>query len=168
MCSSWFFLLWRTFRFVWNWRQHSSNPTTSSDLVWRVEEGRSDVMIDARTDVVDELQTMTIVHLTVLSNNRTGSWVTFDQPIWQPLSPELMVNTQTLRRELRVAAQNHDPNAMIQVVKVSFIPNTKKGMKTQKHKQDALMVGETDYGGMFAALLDAHSAAEAVSIGFVL
>ncbi|CAJ1947046.1 unnamed protein product [Cylindrotheca closterium] len=72
-----------------------------------------------------------------------------------------MVNNQTLRQELQVAAQNHDPIAMVQVVKMPFMPNTKKGTRTQKHKQDAMMVGETDYGGLLAALLDAHSAAEA-------
>lgn len=77
-----------------------------------------------------------------------------------------MVNSQALRRELQVAARNHDSNAMVQVVKVAFTPNTKKGMKPQIHKQVTLMVNDADYAGLLAALLDAHAAAEAVSEGF--
>jgi len=71
-----------------------------------------------------------------------------------------MFDIQIVQRKLQIAAENHDPNLMEQVVKVPFTSKKKKGTKAVKHKQYSLMVGEADYGGLLTALLDAHSAAE--------
>lgn len=74
-----------------------------------------------------------------------------------------MFDIQIVQRKLQIAAENHDPNLMEQVVKVPFTSKKKKGTKAVKHKQYSLMVGEADYGGLLTALLDAHSAAKVVS-----
>lgn len=78
-------------------------------------------------------------------------------------SNQEMVNIQTFRRKLQIAAQSHDPNSMAEVVVVTFTPKEIKGTKAQKHQQDSLVVDGSEYGGLLTALLDAHSAAEAVS-----
>lgn len=78
-----------------------------------------------------------------------------------------MVNSETIRQRLQSAATSHDPNGMAAAVAIPLIANAKSGREPKTHSPKPLMMGNADYGGLLASLLDAHSAAESVSTAMI-
>jgi hypothetical protein len=75
-----------------------------------------------------------------------------------------MVNPQAIRQQLQSAATNYDPDGMAAAVALPPISTAKTGNEPKSHSPKSLMMGDVDYGGLLVSLLDAHSAAEAVSM----
>jgi hypothetical protein len=74
-----------------------------------------------------------------------------------------MVNPQAIQQQLQAAATNYDPDGMAAAVALPPISKAKTGNEPKSHSPKSLMIGDADYGGVLVSLLDAHSAAEAVS-----
>jgi hypothetical protein len=75
-----------------------------------------------------------------------------------------MVNPQAIRQQLQSAATNYDPYGMAAAVALPPISKAKTGKEPKSHSPISLMMGDAEYGGLLVSLLDAHSAAEAVSM----
>ena len=78
-----------------------------------------------------------------------------------------MVNNGMKRKELSLALQSQDPNAVAKALQIPPINPSKREQEPKIHSVQSLTVDDIDYSSLLTNLLNASEAAESVSVSLL-